>query len=140
MPSESQSHAEPSRATFPTLRDKIDEDPARFLDHDIFGTPCGMGRMMRARIQGIDDLETIRAWRAVERKINRGPRERVLEWLDDREEELEEIGERPDRLKLGPRRPPEWFDSESAIEIEYGSAADKVADMRARTDGGSDDA
>lgn len=140
MPSESQSHAAPSRETFASLRDQIGEDPARFLDHRIFGNPCGMGRLMHARIQGIDDLETIRAWRAVERNIDRGPRDRVLEWLDEREQELEEIGERPDRLENGPRRPPEWFDSESAISIDHSSATDKLADMRARTDGGSYDA
>lgn len=81
------------REEFPNLREDIGEDPARYLDHDYFL----MCETIRARIRGIDSFAVLRAWEAVERRIDRGPRDKVLEWLEEREAELGEIGEREDR-------------------------------------------
>jgi len=135
LPSENQGSSSTDRARFPDLRDHLGEDPARFLDQPLFGTHSNPGRLMRDRIRGIDEVEVVRAWRAVERNLDRGPRDKVLEWLDEREDELEEIGDRPDRLSYGPRRPPEMLDTESAISIDDGETAhQKVQQLRA--DGG----
>lgn len=89
------------RERFPSLRDDLGEDPARFLDRPLFGSnpqTSGEGVFIRARIRGIDEIAVLRAWRAIERRLERGPREKVLGLLDERESELDEIGERPERL------------------------------------------
>jgi hypothetical protein len=61
------------------------------------------------RIASIDKFSVLNAWRAVERNLadqdDRDPRSRLMKELDKREHELEQIGERPDRLPAGPRRP-----------------------------------
>jgi len=60
--------------------------------------------MVRTRIESIDRIEVIRAWKAVERRLGRGedggPRSGIVQALDEREGVLEEIGERPDRLEV----------------------------------------
>jgi len=93
--------AGPDREAFPSLRDHLGEDPARFLDRPLV-EPSHQGTsspflLAKARIRGIDDAEVIRAFRAVERRIERGPRDEVLDLLDEREDVLDEIGEREDR-------------------------------------------
>lgn len=165
-------HGKPASASdreqFPKLQESIGEDPARWLDRDLV-TPGatridvrhGKARLfpdrdvssaatfVRARIRGIDRIEVCRAWKAVERALGRGPddgpREQVIAMLEKREQELEVIGERPDRLEHGPRLPPSWTTTESVAvwtDTEdgtrptmagLGSRRDRSA---ARTDGG----
>ncbi|WP_246308035.1 hypothetical protein [Halorarum salinum] len=92
--------------SFPSLREEIGEDPARFLDVPLLGstgasTPFGLAR---ARIRGIDEIGTAKAWLAVERALGRGdddgPRERVVDLLEARIDDLEEHGERPSNEQL----------------------------------------
>lgn len=97
------------------LKADIGENPARFLDHKIveYGadhTDHSLARMVRDRIQGIDRIEVVRAWKAVERRLDRGPRDAVMELLNDREQFLQEHGERPDNLRTEwPHELPERF-------------------------------
>jgi len=128
---------------FPRIVDEIGENPARWLDRDLI-TPGAVRQdieraadrsiqdvrlipdqnvssgitFVESRIRGIDTIEAVRAWKAVERALGRGPdggpRDAVIELLDEREAELEEIGERPDRLEHGPRLPPAWTTVESS--------------------------
>jgi hypothetical protein len=88
------------RERFPELKADIGEDPARFLDRPFFSNGAGSSPLLlaRARIRGIDSLATLRAWIAVERNLDRGPRDRIIDLLEERQATLEEIGERPDRL------------------------------------------
>ena len=81
------------------LKQKLGENPARFLDHDLIErgsshTDRTLQRLVCARIRGIDRLEVVNAWIAVERKIDRGPRNRVIEVLEERKAYLEECGDR----------------------------------------------
>ena len=132
------------------LQEDIGEDPGRFLDMDLFARDAAgsTGHLLRARIRGIDRLDVLRAWIAAERRLDRGPREKVIELLEEREAELQEIGERPDRLPLGPRRPPEWTTQESAAVFidEDGTERDQERSTFTRsrhavaTDGGESNA
>jgi hypothetical protein len=77
------------------------ENPARFLDHDLIEhgedhTDNTLQRMVRDRIRGIDTLEVIDAWIETETSLDRGPRQTVISWLNQRKRYLEEHGERPD--------------------------------------------
>jgi len=102
VPSEHSPSSMLGRERVPELVERIGEDPARWLDRSLFGgesDTSAPGIMIRARIRGIDDLGVLSAWKAVERRLDRGPREKVMQMLEDREQELEEIGERPDRLQ-----------------------------------------
>lgn len=83
------------REQFPSLEEQINEDPARWLDWPLLQR----GENMRARIRGIDYLRVVRAWIAVERRIDRGPREQVMDWLEEREAQLESIGDRDERTQ-----------------------------------------
>jgi len=128
VPSTHQSAASGDRERFPEVAEVIGEDPARWLDRDLFdhgvtrhrwieGDPypeyaprpdedvSAPGQMIRDRIQGIDDLSVIARWLEVEHALGRGPRDRVVELLEARAAELKEIGERPERLQYGPREP-----------------------------------
>lgn len=89
------------------LKQKLGENPARFLDHDLVErgnrhTDHTLQRLVRARIRGIDRLEVVNAWIAVERKLARGPRDLIIELLEDRKQYLEAHGERPDDLRSTP--------------------------------------
>jgi len=146
MPSTNQGSPSRDRRTFPSLREDIGEDPARWLDWEIVSNE-DRKRMLVGLIRGMDRLDRLRAWKAVERRLGRGrdggPRRWVIDRLDEREATLEEIGERPDRLPFGPRRPPEMLDTESNA-VRRGdsgrSALDKVSSGRLATDGGEADA
>lgn len=96
------------RAEFPRLRDRLGEDPATFLDRDLVGDRSAQ-RMVRDRISGIDTLEVLSAWRAVERKLaehhDREPRQGVIDALDERGLWLEEHGDRDDRVTRIDRGP-----------------------------------
>ncbi|SFS00219.1 hypothetical protein SAMN05216559_2328 [Halomicrobium zhouii] len=95
------------RERFPGLREQLGEDPARWLDAEILGIGSkhvdGRSRMVRDRIESLDRIEVVRAWKAVERRLDRGddggPRSGIIEALDEREADLDEIGERPNRLE-----------------------------------------
>lgn len=121
------------RETFPSLRDEVGEDPARWLDRDLLArqttrvtyTTDDLGRThaqikpdtatstdgekVHQRIAGIRSLPLLRAWRAVERKLGRGddggPRDRVMDWLAEREDELDAMRDRPERERYLPEGP-----------------------------------
>jgi|GEM_PF-2868706 len=120
----------------------IGEDPARYLDVDRVSDL----ELARARIRGIDFLDVLRCWRAVETQLHeRGVvsehhRAKVMEWLDEREAELEEIGERDARVEPGSRTPSPaaevtWVDCEGGERPTSTVDADRY---RAATDGGED--
>jgi len=159
MPSEAQGGSTSSdRAEYPDRKQEIGEDPARWLDQDLlertvvrqevdptseFGemrlvedtdvsTP---GQMILGRIRGIDSLLIIRHWMEVEHDLDRGPRDTIVDALQERADELKEIGERPDRLPAGPRRPPEMTYEPSVAPVQdQRTAAERIA-----TDGGRDE-
>lgn len=143
MPSTNQGHGGSDRARYPEIKEEIGEDPARWLDEDLWRR--GMtrtkqrgsgyhsqvvltededvshyGELVKARIRGIDSLEVLARWQAVERDLGRGedggPRQLVIDLLQERASELEEIGERPDRLEYGPRRAPD--DDSEDVDVE----------------------
>lgn len=97
------------RLEFPELKDRLGEDPARFLDRDLVGDRDAQ-RMIRDRIDGIDFLEELSVWRAVERKLadhyDREPRPGVISALDERGIWLEEHGDRDERTTRIDRGPP----------------------------------
>lgn len=81
------------RERFPDVKDRIGEDPARFLDialEDTTGT-------LSARIRGIDFVDVLDEWVQVEAALDRGPRRKVMARLNQRKNWLQERGERPDR-------------------------------------------
>lgn len=122
VPSEHSPGANSSRERFPRLKDDIGEDPARFLDRDLFEhgqvrleernhaewdqsrqrlvrnqDVSAPGEMIRDRIRGIDKLAVASAWLAIERRLDRTPeggRDVVVGLLEDRIDELEAKGER----------------------------------------------
>jgi len=99
MPSEHQPAGKQTRARFPKLRHDIGEDPARWLDTHLVEsgskhTDTTELRMVLARIHGIDDLAVARAWRAIERRLDRGPRDKIIHLLEQRIDELDANGER----------------------------------------------
>ena len=108
MPAVGQGGKRADREHYPGLYAEIGEDPAQFLDHDLLGdsrhdTPL---RTAIARIKGIDSLSVANAWLAIERRLDRGPREQIVELLEARIAHLEDVGERPDDLPSedGPAR------------------------------------
>jgi hypothetical protein len=102
MPSQNQGGSQRQRRRFDELKDQIGEDPARWLDWDLF-TNGHRRQLVRSLIKGIDTVERVRAWKAIERRLadqdDRKPRAKIMQWLDQREEWLELHGERPDRLQ-----------------------------------------
>lgn len=122
------------------MKDDIGENPVHFLDRDLPSHPNraesdhGLPRMIQDRIDGIDRLEVIGAWRAAERQLRRGKdiqnlpddvdlddvdffeaglepgRKRVLNALDERKQFLQEHGERPEDYRTHHRHElPERF-------------------------------
>ncbi|WP_424001216.1 hypothetical protein ACOZ4I_15765 [Haloarcula salina] len=118
MPSTNQSSDRRERLHCDRLRDQIGEDPARWLDWDLL-SHADRREMVFDLIDGMDSLQRVRAWRAVERRLaardDRDPRAKIMQRLDQREEWLELHGERPDRLPCGPRRPCECCDGEDGV-------------------------
>lgn len=102
---------DPDRERFPEIERRIGEDPARWLDRDLVERgPSHTTRTNRelvlARIRGIDYLGVANAWIQVERELDRGPRDRVIETLEERRDFLIEYGDRPevDEEELEERR------------------------------------
>lgn len=125
MPTEHQPAASgDGRARYPDVKRAIGEDPARFLDHQLVErgpahTDETMQRLVRARIRGIDRRDVAARWLAVERDLERGPRRTIIDWLTDRMAELDERGDRPDRLPAGPRRPPEAYEQDAETPVRF---------------------
>jgi hypothetical protein len=95
MPSEFQSAS--SEAGVPEWRQAIaadiGDDPGRWLDRTLVErgpnhTDRTMQRAVHARIQGIRSREVIDAWQEVEVRLERGPRQQVMAWLNQRDQEL----------------------------------------------------
>ena len=159
MPSTAQGGSTSSdRAEYPEVEQEISEDPARWLDRDLLertavrqeanpisefdevhlvedtdvSTP---GQIVLSRIRGIDSLLVVRHWLEVEHDLDRGPRDTIVDALQERANKLKRIGERPDRLPAGPRRPPEMtFEPSVGESPDQRTAAEKLA-----TDGGCDE-
>ncbi|WP_136688649.1 hypothetical protein [Halorhabdus amylolytica] len=163
MPSKHSPSSTQDRIECPDIAEEIGHDPARFLDHDLMTSEyqrleierdssgsvveartvpdryCSTGAaFVKSIISGIDRLEVIDAWLEVEtQRLDRGPRKTVVAELNQRRAELEEIGERPDRLPEGPRRPPKWYhqDDDGDSDDEQLTAMEQL-EKRAATDGG----
>lgn len=106
MPSESQpADTGEGVQAFPKIVERIGENPARFLDRDVMGTtPEGQSKpslMLEARIQGIDYLEVIGCYLAVETQLDREecPRSGVMNLLEERKAWLEDHGDRDERAE-----------------------------------------
>lgn len=80
---------EPDRPTFPDVAASIGEDPARFL--------CGTRELAAARIRGLERLETANAYLAIARRLDVAAE--LKRAIEDRRDELEEIGDLEDRLE-----------------------------------------
>lgn len=130
------------REHFPSVKERIGEDPARFLDY-----PEGPDslRLAYARINGIDRQDVIVEWLRVERELQRGPRDTVIGWIQERNREIIEHGDRDDQLANATPHdeiePTEsvvvWPDRDGGTRS--GSASSKISRMRrAATDGGED--
>lgn len=123
MPSTHQSSDRRERLHCPKPREEIGEDPARWLDWD-FLRDSARKDLVWSLIDGMDSLERVRVWKAVERKLASDrfesaididePRGPIMQRLDQREEWLRLHGERPDRLPHGPRRPCDCCDDDGA--------------------------
>jgi hypothetical protein len=122
VPTEESRGSDRGREQFARAVEAIGEDPARFLDRDLFGHGVGRlkdrdeadfeqgdqrivrdgevsepGEMIRDRIHGIDRLSVAASWMEVERELERTPddgRDVVIQMLRDRIDELEANGER----------------------------------------------
>ena len=126
----------PDRERFDHLREDIGEDPARFLDRDLLSD--SNSRMLAlARIRGIDRYAVASAWLAVERQIERGPRARIVDQLEERKEFLSVAGDRDERTPEDPQVLPLFVDIEDSVDIEHADAASARIRQLA-TDGGSD--
>jgi len=125
MPSEASPAGTSERRRFPRIEADHGEDPGRWLDCDLMSRPTHAvyetddrghttattrpdtdvdpaGRMVEDRIKSIETEALLRAWEAVERRLaaldDREPRDKVMEWLEARREELPvEAGERIER-------------------------------------------
>ena len=104
-----------TREQFPKIAQEIGEDPARFLDAPLLA-PDREGAspflLAQARIRGIDRFDVLQAWITVEVALERGPREQMIALLNQRKSELDELGERSDRL--GDRR---WINPDSPESV-----------------------
>lgn len=124
---------DPDREEFPELVDAVGEDPARFLDHNFEGDHR---TLVVARIRAIDQLGVVNAWIQIERELVRGPREPVIELLEQRREWILEHGGREDRLQDEDERTPAapkdvvWLD-EDGEPYERTSADAKLRERQA---------
>ena len=107
------------------LYEEIGEDPVELLDKPAVATDDEDNLAhARARIRGIAYLDVLRAWKAAERRHDRGPREQVMGWLEEREAFLEEHGDRNERYTAEDpeelrKRADEKADHEEESEIAY---------------------
>jgi len=122
VPTEDSPGADRDREHYQRPLEEIGEDPARWLDRDLFdhgitrleandggrwdedeqrlvrdSDVSAPGEMIRDRIQGIDRLGVAASWMQVERDLDRTPedgRDVVIQMLRDRIAELDANGER----------------------------------------------
>lgn len=151
MPSDHSPAATHEREIFDDIRKEIGEDPARFLDRPLFDgaqDTTSPGWMIQKRIEGIDDLLVIRYWFEVEERLQRGPRDKVIQMLENRAQHLKTHGQRPQRLEsLDVRHTPEKEcylvrDGERIPfqQVSRGDARSSLStDATAVADGGVDD-
>lgn len=115
------------RERFPSLVDDIGHDPARWLDWPLVDD-AHQRRLTHSVVRGLADVTACNAWVAVERALGRGaddgPREPVLEWIDDRRQELVEMG-REDF--------DDWLDTAPKLDVE--PAESSVVLLRKQADG-----
>lgn len=128
MPADGQpANTSDSRPGFPKLKADPDvrEDPAKFLARDLVSDDDAR-RMFEGRVAGIDKLAVVNAWLAVERRLGRGrggPRDAVIDRLEQRRAFLQEHGERPDDLRDAiergdaPARYDGWADPEPTASV-----------------------
>jgi hypothetical protein len=107
---------------FPNIEENIGENPAQFLDRPLIGSGPGVSSpflVAKARIDGIDRLEFVNAWIAVERNPRtRGPRDKVLSLLKERKRYLEENGERPHDIDPDDETIPERYQGRRDVDPE----------------------
>jgi hypothetical protein len=75
------------RERFPETREEIGEDPARWLDRDLLeSTPGDKSEKWRLqrRVDGIHSLQVAEKWAEVERELERGPRDPVMDMIRER--------------------------------------------------------
>lgn len=130
MPATGQAGDRRERMRCPKLAARIGEDPARWLDADMLSNSSRKD-LVFSLIDGIDSIERLEAWRAVEKRLANDryadearnplsePRAAIMQRLDQRAEWLALHGARTERLPLGPRRPCDCCGDESGV-----SAAD----------------
>jgi hypothetical protein len=79
---------------FPDIKDQLGYNPARFLmPTDDEMDELSWTTRAKAFIDGMDDVETVRAWLTVEAALelgaNGGPRKKVIRWLNHRQAVIE---------------------------------------------------
>lgn len=166
MPSTTQAGSSDDRPDWRRrLEERIGEDPARWLDQDLLEPRMQRiqrreredtydevtlvvdhdvappGEQVRALIQGMDRIERVEAWRAAERRLGRGedggPRSFVIDLLDERRAQLEEIGERPDRLPCGPWQSFEAWNDGDDVDVDMIRASRSSSVTGSTSAGGS---
>lgn len=121
------------RERFPDLEKIIGEDPARWLDRDLIDDPTAR-ELVRSRIDALEDVNVCNVWVAAEKRLSRETRNGVLEWIDERREELAAEG----RLDFGswledaPKRDPEPTESVARWDREKEGGGVEVTDGRDR--------
>lgn len=77
-----------SRAEYPEIKERIGEDPARFLDADLDDEDSAA--LAAARIRGIRSVDVVQGWIEVEADLDRGPRRDVMAALNQRKSAIED--------------------------------------------------
>lgn len=138
---------EPDRQQFPELVEAINEDPAQFLDHDL-DADHDQRRLAVGRIEVIDYLGVVNAWIQVERQLDRGPRDPIIELLEQRREWILEHGDRDERLEAAGERTPAppksviWIDEDgepyqrTSAERRFQERLERAEKQAIATDGG----
>lgn len=91
----------------PDIEETLGYNPARFLDQRVGKDGCTKDLTAKALIRGIEDIETIRAWIAVEVDLGRadgGPRREIIKWLNRQQAQLEDDADAPSTVAHHPLR------------------------------------
>jgi hypothetical protein len=120
----------------------VDEDPVRWLDRDLSrqrvgqlagdrDTGCPVEQWLRTRVDGIDDVGVVNAWKRAERELaardGREPRGVVMDLLDDRLRTLVTDGERWNRPATDPGSvPPRDERVDERTAADYRELADEA--------------
>ncbi|WP_276258148.1 hypothetical protein [Haloglomus litoreum] len=131
MPSEFQSAGDDDAT--PAWREPIaadiGEDPGRWLDRELVERGPGhtdrtLQRAVHARIKGIRSREVLDAWQAVEVRIERGPRQQIMAWLNQRDKTLKERDEPAVRARPAPAPEPEADAGPDLVHDDCGSVVE----------------